>query len=520
MGIENGGGSASAARQLAYWITELVDVHLDVSALQTPDARPVDPRPMVGILFFGYCTGVNSSHVMARHCVDDACFRWLAAGTAPDAVEIARFRRRHHEALAELLQRALLSCRAAGMTRVGEVSLARMDAEDGLAEWISNLIADAGGTGQRRRSRPATRRRTASRALLGTLLLALTFGGGYTVTAHRDVTLVVDGSSAKVSTLKARVVDVLRDNGFSVGDRDVLEPAGDQELRQHETVVLRRARPLHLTLDGGPGTQVWTTAATVGEALTQLSMADALPVATARAAPIPLAGMALPVITAKTVHLDDGGVLTDRRLAAPNVGFLLAAIGAPLEQDDVVVPPRSTPVTTRMRIDVTRIRTKTVVERTKVLPQVYRIQDPTMNMSRHVVENPGAPGFQEVTVTLSMVDGVAASRQVVRSAIITPARPTVLRIGAKPGTEVPPVRNGAAWDALAACESGGNWAINTGNGFYGGAQFDQSTWQRHGGLRYAARADLATREEQIAIAEVTRASQGRGAWPVCGSRLA
>jgi len=76
-----------------------------------------------------------------------------------------------------------------------------------------------------------------------------------------------------------------------------------------------------------------------------------------------------------------------------------------------------------------------------------------------------------------------------------------------------------AWDALAQCESGGNWAINTGNGFFGGVQFDQNTWERNGGLRYAARADLATREEQIAIAEVTRARQGWGAWPVCSGRI-
>ena len=78
---------------------------------------------------------------------------------------------------------------------------------------------------------------------------------------------------------------------------------------------------------------------------------------------------------------------------------------------------------------------------------------------------------------------------------------------------------GSVWDAVARCESGGNWAINTGNGFYGGVQFNQNTWERHGGLRYAPRADLATREEQIAIAEVTRARQGWGAWPVCSTRV-
>jgi len=136
----------------------------------------------------------------------------------------------------------------------------------------------------------------------------------------------------------------------------------------------------------------------------------------------------------------------------------------------------------------------------------------------HVVEVPGTTGTQEVTFLVSTVNGVETGRWPVKNEIVAPARPSVLRVGAKPGTYVPPVLHGAAWDALSACESGGNWAINTGNGFYGGVQFDQNTWERHGGLRYAPRADLATREEQIAIAEVTRAVQGWGAWPVCSRR--
>jgi murein DD-endopeptidase MepM/ murein hydrolase activator NlpD len=77
----------------------------------------------------------------------------------------------------------------------------------------------------------------------------------------------------------------------------------------------------------------------------------------------------------------------------------------------------------------------------------------------------------------------------------------------------------AAWDAVAACESGGNWSINTGNGFYGGLQFTQSTWEAFGGLDYAPRADLATEAQQIAVAEKTLAGQGPGAWPVCGGPL-
>ncbi|MEU1968525.1 transglycosylase family protein [Micromonospora sediminicola] len=74
------------------------------------------------------------------------------------------------------------------------------------------------------------------------------------------------------------------------------------------------------------------------------------------------------------------------------------------------------------------------------------------------------------------------------------------------------------WDAVARCESGGNWHINTGNGYYGGLQFSRGTWNGHGGKRYAARADLASRSEQIAVAERVLDGQGIGAWPVCGRK--
>src|SRR6201995_1899690 len=75
------------------------------------------------------------------------------------------------------------------------------------------------------------------------------------------------------------------------------------------------------------------------------------------------------------------------------------------------------------------------------------------------------------------------------------------------------------WDQVARCESGGNWGINTGNGFYGGVQFTSSTWASHGGGQYAPSAQLATKDQQIAVAERVLATQGRGAWPVCGGPL-
>ncbi|GGW15357.1 transglycosylase [Streptomyces capoamus] len=77
----------------------------------------------------------------------------------------------------------------------------------------------------------------------------------------------------------------------------------------------------------------------------------------------------------------------------------------------------------------------------------------------------------------------------------------------------------AEWDQVAQCESGGNWSINTGNGYYGGLQFSASTWAAYGGTAYAPQANQASKAQQIAVAEKVLAAQGKGAWPVCGTGL-
>ncbi|MFI9767208.1 transglycosylase family protein [Streptomyces sp. NPDC052415] len=75
------------------------------------------------------------------------------------------------------------------------------------------------------------------------------------------------------------------------------------------------------------------------------------------------------------------------------------------------------------------------------------------------------------------------------------------------------------WETVAQCESGGNWSINTGNGYYGGLQFSASTWAAYGGTQYASTADQASKAQQIEIAEKVLAGQGKGAWPHCGVGL-
>jgi hypothetical protein len=139
----------------------------------------------------------------------------------------------------------------------------------------------------------------------------------------------------------------------------------------------------------------------------------------------------------------------------------------------------------------------------------------------------GVEGARKITYSVVYVDGKWAGRTVQSNTLVSEPRTEVERVGtkARPApkptpTPTPAVSTGGLnWDAVAACESGGDWSIDTGNGFYGGLQFTNSTWQAYGGGAYAPQANEASREAQIAIAEKVYAGQGAGAWPVCGANL-
>ncbi|MDI2027879.1 transglycosylase family protein [Saccharopolyspora sp. TS4A08] len=102
-----------------------------------------------------------------------------------------------------------------------------------------------------------------------------------------------------------------------------------------------------------------------------------------------------------------------------------------------------------------------------------------------------------------------ATRVAVAGAIV--AAPFAMTIPANAASE-------STWDAVAQCESGGDWSINTGNGYYGGLQFNQSTWSAYGGTSYASNAAQASKSQQIAVAERVLQAQGPGAWPVCSKK--
>jgi len=146
--------------------------------------------------------------------------------------------------------------------------------------------------------------------------------------------------------------------------------------------------------------------------------------------------------------------------------------------------------------------------------------------NRHRVSNPNMIAVGERLrlpsshqVTASMAHAAMAAIPAPPPAPVAAAAPAAPSAGSAPvaSAPAPASSSGVNWDAIAQCESGGNWGISTGNGFYGGLQFTEGTWLANGGGQYASSANLASRAQQIAVANNVLASQGIGAWPVCGA---
>ncbi len=353
-----------------------------------------------------------------------------------------------------------------------------------------------------------------ARLAVGAVALTVAAGGALGVAMHKNVTVNVDGNVMSVSTMSMSVDSALRSQGFAPADGDAVTPAGDSALVEGQTITMKRMKSVTLNVDGRTET-VKTTASTVPELLVEQKLGDAA--SKTYYATLPTDGAVVDVSTPKKVKLTDGTVTWTSDLAGSTVADVVAATGKPLAPTDKVVPAASTPVAANMAITVTRIRTTQTARVEKVAPPEVEQKDPNLVRDRKVVVKAGKPGQARVTYQITTMNGKEIKRTKVSSETTAEPVAATVRVGTKPGAPFVPA--GSVWDSLAQCESTGNWAINSGNGFYGGIQFDAGTWLRWGGGKYAARADLATREEQIDIAKKTLAAQGWGAWPACSSRL-
>jgi uncharacterized protein YabE (DUF348 family) len=387
----------------------------------------------------------------------------------------------------------------------------------------------------------------------------------------KDVTITVDGQGRLVHTSADTVGAALTAADLTLGPHDIVAPSPDTSVADDSRIVVRRGRLLHLLIDGVQR-DVWVTAPTVDQALadlgydsTELSGTDPV----SRSTRLPLSPTTIALDVPKQVIVTHDGLVTSVDTTAATVQDVLDELALGASGSDEVTPAPSTPVTDGLLVVIVRV---THADVTQVEPVAFASQqsaDPTLDQGRRVVVRAGVDGSQSVGYSVTYLDGVPGPQVAGAHTVLTAPVDEIVRVGSKVAASVakttakvttakvaaapkatakttaaapakttvapapktttptpppasapaPPVTGALNWDAVAQCESSGNWAINTGNGYYGGLQFNASTWISNGGGVYAPTANLATKAQQIAIATKLYAARGAAPWPTCGKYI-
>jgi resuscitation-promoting factor RpfB len=364
-------------------------------------------------------------------------------------------------------------------------------------------------------------RRSIKYGLYGAVLAGVVGGTAAFATAAdgTPVTLVVDGQAKKIETSASDVAGALKAAGYKVGPHDIVAPSLHSHLKDGTKIVLKQGRLLHLMVDG-KRKDVWTTAPTVSAALAALGYTSSDFVSVSRSKRLPLSATNIELRSPKRVTVVHDKKTQQVVTTAADVAQVLTDLNVALDADDRVQPAAASAITPGLVVKVQRVVSKMVTKTVGVDYQVVKRRDAKMYEGRTKVVKAGDEGTARLTYKLVYVDGKLAGRTLLKRVVTERPTTQVERVGTKNRPAPPkPSSNGLNWDAVAQCESGGNWHINTGNGFYGGLQFDYGTWLSNGGGAYAERADLASREEQIAIATKLYNARGSSPWPVCGANL-
>ncbi len=332
------------------------------------------------------------------------------------------------------------------------------------------------------------------------------------------VTMSVDGRTQEVTSFADTVGEVLEDEGIEVTARDVVAPGLDETVSDGSKITIKYARPVDLNVDGVETTH-WVTATDVASALGQigLTLRDA-DLSTSRGAPISRDGLELEVVTPKNLTFKIGPKKAVKKtVVALTVEDALKEMGVVLHRTDETRPGPASVVADGDRIVFTNVRVvRKSVEGERVDFGTVEREDDTMTEGETSVVRSGRDGLRNVTYRLVFRNGELTVREVVRQQVLRAPVDEIVEVGTAPAVDAYATGT-TVWDSLAQCESGGNWAINTGNGYYGGLQFNLGTWQAYGGTGLPSEN---SRETQIAVATRLRdATGGYGSWPGCAASL-
>jgi resuscitation-promoting factor RpfB len=365
---------------------------------------------------------------------------------------------------------------------------------------------------------------TSSKKALAVLVSAVVLALAGTAVGYaamsKTVTLSVDGRTRQVHTLGGTVSDVLASQDITIGDHDVVAPGPDSKISDGSAVAVKFGRPLDVSVDG-KDKRYWVTATDVATALDQVGLRIGnAAVSESRDASIGRTGLDLSVVTPKNLTVKIAGAKPHRRtVTALTTAEALKKLGVKVGKQDTVRPGLGHTLQDGDKIVFTDIRTVTRKVIQSVDFHTVKRSDSGMYTDQSSTVRDGRPGARKVVYRITYKNGDVTKRKALHVTVLRAPVDAIVKVGTKDRPAPAPAANYASgssvWDKIAQCESGGNWAANTGNGYYGGLQFNLSTWQSYGGT---GRPDQASRETQIAIATKVRdASGGYGAWPVCGA---
>jgi resuscitation-promoting factor RpfB len=361
---------------------------------------------------------------------------------------------------------------------------------------------------------------------------------GY-VTLDKAVALSIDGDTRQVQTMEPTVGELLEKQGIEVGERDVVVPSPDTRLAEGSAIAVSYGRLVTVTVDGAEQ-QIWTTATSVDRAIDELGVdttgADVEPgLDTA----VGRDGIAVDIATAKTVTIVAAGKKRNVTTTAQTVAGALTAAKIKVDGNDKLSVRPTAKLINGTSVRYVRVTESKVTRKVSVAYKTVRKETSKLDKGDTRVDTRGVKGVRTLTYKVVRHDGKAVSKKRTSDKVTKKPVTQVVLVGTKVEPKKQPrrdsggsssssddsgssstpsasVASGSVWDRLAQCESGGNWSINTGNGYYGGLQFSLSTWRAYGGSGYPHQN---SRAQQIAIGQKLQAAAGWGQWPACSAKL-
>jgi uncharacterized protein YabE (DUF348 family) len=346
------------------------------------------------------------------------------------------------------------------------------------------------------------------------------------VTLDKAVTLSVDGQTQRLQTMASTVGDLLEKEDVAVGERDIVAPNLDSKLVEGTAIAVRYGREVTFTVDGKEQV-IWTTATTVDQALDELAVvttgADMSP---GPDTAIGREGLDVEIATAKTVTIDVAGKKRTITTTAQTVADALKAASIVVDGNDKLSVKPTARLVDGSSFVYTKVSVSTLTKRVTLAHKTVHKETAKLDRGKTKIDTKGRTGVRTLSYRVVRHNGKLVSQTKTGSKITKKPVTEVILVGTKEekATSSSGSRkssgstpaSGSVWDRLAKCESGGNWSINSGNGYYGGLQFSLGTWRAYGG---SGMPHQNSRAQQIAVGQRLQAAAGWGQWPACSSKL-